>query len=84
MILSLTINPLDAHKQQEIQNLIDAKSNSKSEVKATHLGPEAQETLRKLEEATMKVNDSFKNTEQQVEHVKKSLIHTKKSSRGLS
>ncbi|KAJ2959048.1 hypothetical protein NQZ79_g5460 [Umbelopsis isabellina] len=74
----------NAHKQQEIQNLIDAKSNSKSEVKATHLGPEAQETLRKLEEATMKINDAFKNTENQVERVKKNIVHTKKSTRGLS
>jgi hypothetical protein len=81
MTLSLTMNSLDAHKQQEIQNLIDAKSNSKSEsAKATHLGPEAQETLRKLEEATVNINDTFKNTER----VKKSLLHTKKSSRGLA
>ncbi|CAM0142906.1 unnamed protein product [Umbelopsis sp. WA50703] len=75
----------NAHKQQEIQNLIDAKSNSKSEsAKATHLGPEAQETLRKLEEATVNINDTFKNTEQQVDRVKKNLLHTRKSSRGLA
>lgn len=76
---------LDVHKQHEIKKFLDAKSDpSKLEsTKTDHLGPEAQETLRKLEETTMEINDTFKNAEESTEQLKKNLLRNQKAYRGL-
>lgn len=75
----------DSHKQYEIKKFLEAKSDpAKLEsTMADHLGPEAQDTLKKLEEATMKVNDKFKAAEESAEQAKKNLLRNQKAYRGL-
>lgn len=75
----------DAHKQLEIKRFLDASAdpNKQPPSKSDRLGPEAQESLRHLEELTNEVNDTFKNVENKVEQSKKNVLRNQKAYRGL-
>lgn len=75
----------DAHKQLEIKRFLDASAdpNKKPPSKSDRLGPEAQESLRHLEELANEVNDTFKNVENKVEQSKKNILRNQKAYRGL-
>ncbi|KAI8584144.1 hypothetical protein K450DRAFT_218375 [Umbelopsis ramanniana AG] len=76
----------NAHKQLEIKKFLDASADSSKQPpsKSDHLGPEAQESLRRLEQLANEVNDSFKDAESKTEHAKKNILRNQKAYRGLS
>ncbi|KAI9282989.1 hypothetical protein BC943DRAFT_103960 [Umbelopsis sp. AD052] len=76
----------NAHKQLEIKKFLDAANDPSKQPpsKSDHLGPEAQESIRRLEELANEVNDTFKDVEHKVEHSKKNILRNQKAYRGLS
>ena len=76
---------LDAHKQLEIKRFLDASADPRKQPpsKSDRLGPEAQESIRHLEELANEVNDTFKDVENKVEQSKKNVLRNQKAYRGL-
>jgi hypothetical protein len=69
----------------EIKKFLDASLEhcQKPLNAADRLGPEAQESLRRLEEMANQVNDTFKTVENKVEQAKKNILRNQKAYRGL-
>jgi hypothetical protein len=84
-LVLITVPSSDAHKQLEIKRFLDASADPSKQPpsKSDHLGPEAQESLRHLEELANQVNDTFKDVENKVEHSKRNILRNQKAYRGL-
>jgi hypothetical protein len=84
-LVLIAVPSSDAHKQLEIKKFLDAANDPSKQPpsKSDHLGPEAQESIRRLEELANEVNDTFKDIEHKVEHSKKNILRNQKAYRGL-